>query len=235
MSVKERPKKNKEEENKPQASQKKPSTDDWLDTYEEKPIEKVKPEVITKPDEIVIAEIDTNLQEFMETMPTWIKKPFMYVQPTHVNLLGSWLESWENLILEYTQIFNIHVINVNEMRSIFPFDNLENKKQLTKKQLEFIFTKMEERGSARWLDDNHIIVRVYYKTINQWKELIFTYLKDSGQIVEVLTIEEFEQMKKEWSNLPREDLIEIFEIFISEGLARWIGENRDTIAFNGYT
>jgi hypothetical protein len=234
MSVKERPEKNKEEVEQPQ---KKPSTDDWLDTYEEKPKEKVsqKPEVVVKPEQKVVTEVDTRLQEFMATMPTWIKKPFMYVQPTHVNLLGSWLESWENLILEYTQIFNIHVINVNELRSIFPFDNVENKKQLTKKQLEFIFTKMEERGVARWLDDNHIIVRVYYKTINQWKDIIFTYLKDSGQVVEVLTIEEFEKMEMAWSSLPREDLQEIFEILIQEGHARWVGENRDTIAFNMYS
>lgn len=234
MSVKERPEKNKKEV---KETQKTPSTDDWLDSYVEKPKEKLvhKPEAIAKPEQKVVIEVDTKLQEFMETMPTWIKKPFMYVQPTHVNLLGSWLESWENLILEYTQIFNIHVINVNELRSIFPFDNVENNKQLTKKQLEFIFTKMEERGVARWLDDNHIIVRVYYKTINQWKGLIFTYLKDSGQIVEVLTIEEFEQMKKPWSNLPREDLVEIFELLIEEGHARWVGKSRDTIAFNGYS
>ena len=229
MSVKERPEKNKKE------VKETPSTDDWLDSYVEKPKEREiqKPEIIVKPEQKV--GIDTKLQEFMETMPTWIKKPFMYVQPTHVNLLASWLESWENLILEYTQIFNIHVINVNELRSIFPFDNVNNNKQLTKKQLEYIFTEMEERGVARWLDDNHIIVRVYYKTINQWKELIFTYLNDCGQIVEVLTIEEFEQMKKPWSNLPREDLIEIFELLISDGLARWVGEDRDTIAFNNYS
>ncbi|MDH5647204.1 MAG: hypothetical protein OEZ01_14425, partial [Candidatus Heimdallarchaeota archaeon] len=91
------------------------------------------------------------------------------------------------------------------------------------------FEEMEKKGIVKWLGNEKILARVYYKSIEQWSSIIIDYLMDTGLAAEVLTFHELSNQNQEWSTLPRQDFIEIFELLVSRGRAKWIGKSKDTI------
>ncbi|MCY3411317.1 MAG: hypothetical protein INQ03_06740 [Candidatus Heimdallarchaeota archaeon] len=183
---------------------------------------------VDTPSKQKVHEIDVK-SIFESSLPAWVNKPWMYIQPGHVTHLGSWKESWKSVILDYASKFNLHVLNIMELSSIYPFENSILGKQLTKDQLTVVIDEMVNQGLARWLDDYRILVRVYYKTLDQWMEILVSYLMTSGLAAEVITIFELQNMNKEWSTLPLEDFQQIFTKLVQLNRAKWADRNRDSI------
>ncbi|MHA2404824.1 MAG: hypothetical protein ACXADH_17655 [Candidatus Kariarchaeaceae archaeon] len=190
MSVKERPKKNKEESSETKKSK---TVDEWLDNVS---VDEVDPMLQTetvvdstpKVEEITQEDLERRTQKFQSTLPSWTSKPWMYVQPTNQSQLKSWLDSWSKVILEFSRIMTIHVININELITIHPFKNNQNSKQLTNDQVLIIVDDMVSSQQAKWLDENKILVRIYFKTNDQWSGIIMKHLMDTGLAAEVLTL-----------------------------------------------
>ncbi|MHA2092543.1 MAG: hypothetical protein ACW98K_16985 [Candidatus Kariarchaeaceae archaeon] len=233
MSVKERPKKNKEESSETKKSK---TVDEWLDNVS---VDEVDPMLQTetvvdstpKVEEITQEDLERRTQKFQSTLPSWTSKPWMYVQPTNQSQLKSWLDSWSKVILEFSRIMTIHVININELITIHPFKNNQNSKQLTNDQVLIIVDDMVSSQQAKWLDENKILVRIYFKTNDQWSGIIMKHLMDTGLAAEVLTLYELEKLNQDWSSLPRQELVEIFDILVSKNRAQWVGDSKDALTF----
>lgn len=221
MSTKERPKK------KEDPVKTKDSSSEWLDNMD---LKEVKPEI--KSDKmqssVEISKIELLQQQFIEKVPSWVNKPWMFVQPTHQSHLKSWIESWKSVIVDYSEHFNLHVISLTELQGEYPYKNTKINKKLSKSQLNYIVDDMVNTGVAQWLDDNHILVRVYYKTRDQWKEIIVSFLFDKGYAAEVITFFELENMEELWSSLPRDEIKYIFQLLIEEGRAKWADSSKDS-------
>ncbi|MHA2172241.1 MAG: hypothetical protein ACXAB7_20400 [Candidatus Kariarchaeaceae archaeon] len=233
MSVKERPKKNKEETSE---SKKSKIVDEWLDNVSVDDVDpKLQTETVVdstpKTEEITQKDLERRTHEFQSTLPSWTSKPWMYVQPTNQSQLKSWLDSWSKVILEFSRIMTIHVININELITIHPFKNNQNNKQLTNDQVLVIVDDMVSSQQAKWLDDNQILVRIYFKTNDQWSSIIMKHLMDTGLAAEVLTLYELEKLNQDWSSLPRQELVEIFDILVSKNRAQWVGDSKDALTF----
>lgn len=177
------------------------------------------------PRELTAAEI------FAMELPKWIKKPWMYVQPKHAGQLQSWLDSWSNLILDYCRIFKLHIITVSEIGNEHPFSNKLNNRELSRAQLRTIVNKMVEEGLVKWLDANQIRARVFYKTTDEWADAIYEYMMSTGKAAEVITLFELVNMEQEWSNLPREEIQEIFDKFVAANKATYVTTEKDAIEF----
>lgn len=246
MSVKEKP--NKSEEKKSETKSIK--TDDWLDNYNLK--ESVKPKTsndnkkvsttetsleeisqVQKPEMTIekVDEVKINLDLFIKSLPSWLSKPWMYVKPNLDTQLSSWLDSWENLILQYARILKIHVVNITETKNVYPFTNTNNGKSLAEDNLKLIIDDMATKNLAKWLDSNHILVRIYYKTDFEWSEIIMEFMMKSGRAVEVITIYEMQNFNQEWSSLPKEELVGILDLLVERNQAKWVGEEKDAISF----
>lgn len=254
MSMKERPRERKEvnekieEETKEETDE---SVNEWLDNIEiepeksEKEIteEKTIPDIIenskTQENEITKVEIEkfTEVQEepemdlFIVKLPVWVNKPWMYVQPTHPNQLGSWINSWTTVILDYSRSYRIHIINLTQLMKIYPFSNSKVSKDLTLSQLDKIVDTMVNEGLAKWLDENRVSARIYYLTNQQWAEKIMKFLISSGYAAEIMTFFELQKLDQEWSTLPKSELEEIFELLVFDGRAKWVGDGKDTVSF----
>lgn len=223
MSTRERPNKEKEKEE---------TVDSWLNNSEVK----AKSRVIEKT-ETKIQQTSTPIQKqtpdlkalFLASLPDWVNKPWMYVQPTHEGHLKSWKESWKTMIIDYSSHFKLHIISVVELMDEFPFNNKKVRKQISKKQMDTIIDEMVEQGLAKWIDEHHIVVRVFYKTTEQWKEIMVAYLFDRGYAAEVITFFELKNMEQEWSTLPFDEFFEIFELLVKEGRAKWADTKKDSI------
>jgi len=254
MSIKERPAKKKEGE-KAKSEDSDQNILDWLDDADSevnvaKPSEKKKveftPENVKISDQVKPQELEkttievgevkndtkTNLQIFMENLPRWLSKPWMYIQPQLENQVVSWTDSWKTIILDYSRLQQIHVVNLSELRSSHPFANSSTNKTMSKKSLEFILDQMMIQGLAKWLDDHKLIARIKYKTDDEWSEIIYDFLVDTGYAAEILTLYEIEKIDQEWTTIPRDELVLIFDLLVNKGRAEWIGETKDTLRFN---
>ncbi len=190
----------------------------------------------TKPEKVEKKESKTENQEikelsFEDTLPAWVNKPWMFVTPKKEAQKDSWVDSWKLVILDFSKFYTQHIINIYEVRKKHPFTHKDTKRSLKDDQLVFIIDKMQEEGLAKWLSSKKIRARIYYKTIEQWAEEIYNDLFESGKLVEVLTLQEFKLMNKEWSNLPDADFQEIFKLFVEAKKAKYVTKERDTIQF----
>ncbi|RMG26134.1 MAG: hypothetical protein D6732_21565 [Methanobacteriota archaeon] len=168
---------------------------------------------------------------FEQQIPSWVNKPWMYIKPSNPAQLNSWIEGWKTLLLDYCRIFVKHIVNLIELQREHPFRNRKNGKALTLPQLTAIIDSMVDEGIAKWLDENKILARIYYKPIDQWADEIYQYLLDTGKAAEVLTFLEFKNMDTDWSSLPDEDLKEILRKFVAEGKAQFVSKEEDAIEF----
>ncbi len=250
MSIKERPRERKE--TKKDKTEDTKTINDWLDDIDLEKTEKVenktadaepKQATTLKPkdgivshkvdEEIVTAEIVETIPVdiFIVKMPPWVKKPWMYVTPSHQQQLNSWFDSWKGLVLDYSRSYKIHIINITQLITIYPFANQEIGKTLTYDQLQAIVDKMVKEGLARWIDETKISARIYYLTNKDWARKIMDYLMESGYAAEVMTFFELQKLDQEWSTLPRAELRDIFDILVTDGRAEWVGDGKDTLSF----
>jgi ESCRT-II complex subunit VPS25 len=169
-------------------------------------------------------------QKYLDNIPEWTRKPWMYITPVHDGQLSKWLEDWKDLILDYCRTLVKHVLSVSELQTVKPFANSDINKKLSQEQLIKIFDIMQEKGLARWLDDNKIRVHVYYKTIEEWAELMYNYLMKTGKAAEILTLFELQHMKQEWSSLPLESIRELISVLINRNQAKYVTKERDAIS-----
>ena len=76
--------------------------------------------------------------EFEDSLPKWVKAPWMYIKPKKDSDVESWLQSWSAIVLDYSRIFVIHIININDLRTEYPFNNKKLGKRLTIEQVRGI-------------------------------------------------------------------------------------------------
>ena len=57
-------------------------------------------------------------EKFEASLPRWVNAPWMFIIPTKEDQLQSWLESWRAVLVDYSRIFVIHVLNVDDVRQL---------------------------------------------------------------------------------------------------------------------
>jgi hypothetical protein len=68
-----------------------------------------------------------------------------------------------------------------------------------------------EKKIAEWLDKKKEILRVYWKSLEEWATLIIDWAHETGKS-EPIILAEIRESTQEFSNLPDEDLKKIFKI-----------------------
>ncbi len=170
--------------------------------------------------------------EFDEALPKWIKAPWMYIRPNKGDQIESWLESWSAIVLDYSRIFVIHIININEIRSVHPFHNKKIGKRLTIDQVRDIIDHLVTHNIAKWLDeDNKTRARIYWKSDEEWADQLLDFMIETGRVVEIHSLYDLTQLEENWSNLPADDLIIVCEMLVERKVARWLNKEKTIIQF----
>ena len=121
--------------------------------------------------------------EFDEALPKWVKAPWMYIKPNKGDQIESWLESWSAIVLDYSRIFVIHIININEIRSVHPFQNKKIGKRLTIDQVRDIIDHLVTQNIAKWIDeDNKTRARIYWKSDEEWADQLLDFMIETGRV-----------------------------------------------------
>ncbi len=170
--------------------------------------------------------------EFEDSLPKWVKAPWMYIRPKKESQVESWLESWSAIILDHSRIFVIHIININEIRSEFPFKNSKISKRLTIEQVREIVDQLVKQNIAKWLDEKtKTRARIYWKANEEWADGLLDFMIETGRVVEIHSLFDLTQLEEKWSNLPADDLILVCEMLVEKKVARWLNKDKTIIQF----
>ena len=170
--------------------------------------------------------------EFEDSLPKWVKAPWMYIRPKKESQVDSWLESWSAIVLDHSRIFVIHIININELRSEFPFNNSKIGKRLSIEQVREIVDHLVKQNIANWLDDKtKTRARIYWKANEEWADDLLDFMIETGRVVEIHSLFDLTQLEEQWSNLPADDLILVCEMLVEKKVARWLNKDKTIIQF----
>ncbi|MFW9852228.1 MAG: hypothetical protein ACFFDS_04765 [Candidatus Thorarchaeota archaeon] len=170
--------------------------------------------------------------EFEDALPKWVKAPWMYIKPKKDSQVESWLESWSAIVLDYSRVFVIHIININELRNEYPFNNSKINKKLSLKQVREIIDYLVKQNIAKWLDEqNKTRARIYWKANEEWADELLDFMIETGRVVEIHSLYDLTQLEEQWCNLPADDLIIVCEMLVEKKVARWLNKDKTIIQF----
>ena len=170
--------------------------------------------------------------EFEDSLPKWVKAPWMYIKPKKESQVESWLESWSAIVLDYSRIFVIHIININEIRNVHPFNNTINNKKMSLKQVREVIDHLVKQSVAEWLDEKtKTRARIYWKTNEEWADNLLDFMIETGRVVEIHSLFDLSQLQQQWSDLPADDLIIVCEMLVENKVAKWLNKEKTIIQF----
>lgn len=165
-----------------------------------------------------------------DILPSWVEKQWMYVTPTVPDQFHSWSAAWGDFLLEFAEFKAIHVLNLLEIRKEFPFFNRIIKKKLSIDQLQQVGQTIIERDFGAWLDARKTRLRIYWKGLDEWSEIIYEWALRTGR--ETVTLFDLLNASEIWSTLSKEELNRILKILVTRKLAEWVGKEETTILFH---
>jgi hypothetical protein len=154
---------------------------------------------------------------------TWLEEPryeFMYSIPDQKTNPGdyeSWKEEWAKVLYDYAKYSILHIIYLRQLYDKKPFSKFPNRKNA----IQEIAEELIEQGLAKWLSKKKEKLRVFWKTLDLWAEEIYEWALEWGKL-EPIAIYELREAKQDFSNLPKDDIKEIFLILSREGRGKYI-------------
>jgi hypothetical protein len=156
---------------------------------------------------------------FMKPLkPDWVSQPWMYHVPKKPEEIPSWTREWIPFVVKWCETENRHVVSISE---VLVSDSFRTPVAgVSPIGVRKIFEQMIENGLAKWVDENKTLLRVYWRTIAQWADIIVKWAVEGGGI----TFDPYmlSQADKNFSNLPKPDLEEIIAYLAEKGQAEWI-------------
>ncbi|MFX1515757.1 MAG: hypothetical protein ACFFC6_05565 [Promethearchaeota archaeon] len=162
-------------------------------------------------------------------LPAWVGKPWRWMVPDDPQLKQQWVITWGEFVLDFAKVLNFHVLDLQEVALVYPFQNPLLKKKLTLPQLVLISEYLIEIEKAAWWDDEKTRLRVYWKTLKSHSDELFEYAFQNGY--DMVTMFDIVKMKQSWSSLPPPDIRMIMKLMVESKRASWADSDRKTIQF----
>ncbi|KAK0605962.1 hypothetical protein LWI29_032634 [Acer saccharum] len=140
------------------------------------------------------------------------------------------VQLWKELILDYCRTQKIFVIGLEEE---FPlFSNLVIERSLSNEAREAFLSALVSEGRAEWLDKGHRKCLILWHRIQDWADLILSFVKENGLEDSVMTVEEIrsgiESRGTELQGMDRTVLMRALKVLENKGkLAIFKGTSAD--------
>lgn len=188
-------------------------------------IEEVEQEVVTEVEKIseelkVTKQVEVVKGRIQFVFPDWIDYPWMYVKPRNADLYRSWRQNWGNLLFKWVSFHIKHVISVDDLLSTDPYS------KLPVEYLKEIMNYLVEKGFAKWLDNNRL--RIYWKSLEELADYLYNWALNTGTIY-FTPYDLLQEGPDVIKNLPTEDLLQVINILINNGKAKWMDKSKRAI------
>ncbi|MFX1492842.1 MAG: hypothetical protein ACFFBZ_01020 [Promethearchaeota archaeon] len=195
----------------------------------EKELEAIEKEIVGEKG-VVAKEVST--YELLLNDHPWLEEKryvFMFSIPnkkTNLTDFESWKSEWSKVVFDYARYAILHILYLRKLQSEKPFSKFEDRHTA----LKIIAEELVEKNQAEWLSKSKEKLRIYWKTLDNWAEEIYEWAMEISPLEPIL-IFEIRESNKDFSNLPKEDLIEIFKMLEKNERGRIIKSEDGQISF----
>ena len=122
-------------------------------------------------------------------LPTFYNfPPYFTLQPNEETQQRQ-LELWRELVLRYCQSKRIFCVDLQS--DAFPlFSNTKIQRSLNMKFKLALFDRMASHGYAGWQDSSKRTALVFWRSLDDWADAIYTWAKQSARDDAVMTLDE---------------------------------------------
>ena len=145
---------------------------------------------------------------------------------TDLQSYESWKKEWSKVLFDYARYAILHILFLRQTESEKPFSNFEERKRA----LEEIADELVYKEQAEWLSKTKEKLRVYWKSLDNWAEEIYDWAMEISPLEPIL-IFEIRESNKDFSKLPKEDIIKIFKMLEKEKRGQIIELDDGQISF----
>jgi hypothetical protein len=172
-------------------------------------------EAVAEPEEIIL-------------MPPWgdlRQTEWMYGIPPREEDREMWAEEWADFVLRWMEAHDVHVLSVTAFIKETPFNEITNKID----SFKLIGNVLVQKEIAEWVDRNRRQLRVYWRFLEEWADIIYEWALKSGKVrldVKSIVIQE---ETHSFARLPEKDLHRVLLIMVEKELASWVDKKKGAI------
>ncbi|MFX1410270.1 MAG: hypothetical protein ACFFA6_07950 [Promethearchaeota archaeon] len=147
------------------------------------------------------------------------RKKFMYTMPNKnkdKNDYISWKIEWAKVLFDYARFAVLHILYIRNLNSERPFANFSNRESYIREIAE----ELVNQNQAKWISKKKNRLRVYWKSLELLSNEIYEWAYQQGRLEPIMIYEIREAKSEDFSNLPLEDLEEIFRILAKSRKAK---------------
>lgn len=209
-----------------------------IETEKEVMVEKHIPEVIIEDSKSDVKPVQTEIELQTESssdvsileqlIPTWgtlEQSEWMYHIPPREEDKELWAEEWADYVLKWAEMNDVHILSITTFIKEFPFKDMTSKVDA----FRMIGGTLVEKEVAEWLDNKLRQLRVYWRFLEDWADLIYDWALTTGKLrldVKSIVIQEH---KEKFAKLPERDLHVVLSIMVDKGYAEFVDKKSGAI------
>ncbi len=184
----------------------------------------------------VVEEVDPKITEtavevsILESilMPSWggtEQSEWMYGVPPREDDRDLWAGEWADFLLQWTEHNAVHILSLATFIAEPPFKDLRSKVD----SFKMIAQVLIEKEVAEWSDRRKRQLRVYWRPLEDWADLIYEWALKTGKLrldVKSIVIQE---SGENFAKLPEKDLYVVLALMVEKEQAEWIDKKKGAI------
>ena len=169
---------------------------------------------------------EISIQELL--IPTWgtlEQSEWMYHIPPREEDKKLWAEEWADYVLKWAEMNDVHILSITTFIKEFPFKDMTSKVDA----FRMIGTTLVEKEVAEWLDDKLRQLRIYWRFLEEWADLVYEWALAKGKLrldVKSIVIQDY---KEKFAKLPERDLHIVLSIMVNKGYAEFVDKTSGAI------
>ncbi|UCE10181.1 MAG: hypothetical protein JSW61_14615 [Candidatus Thorarchaeota archaeon] len=168
----------------------------------------------------------TTVQEVL--LPKWgtaEESEWMYHIPKSEKERRLWAEEWSDFLLEWMKSEGLHVLSLSMIIDEDPFCDILGKIDAFRLFGEVLI----EKEVAEWLDKKQKQLRVYWRPLEEWADLMYQWaLKTGNRRLDVKSLV-IQETQEEFATLPEADLHEVLSLMVRDNAAEWVDKKKGAI------
>ncbi len=161
-------------------------------------------------------------------LPQWgdsAQSEWMYHIPPREEDKGLWAEEWSDFLLEWAQAKGLHVLSVSTFIEEVPFSEMLGKVDA----FRLIGDTLVEKEVADWLGRGRRQLRVYWKPLEEWADIVYEWALKTGNTLLDLKSIVIQESDEAFAQLPERDIGILLSIIVEKNLAVWVDKKKHAI------
>jgi hypothetical protein len=169
--------------------------------------------------EVIVAEV---------FLPQWgdsTQSEWMYHVPPREDDKDLWAQEWGDFLLEWAQEKGLHVLSVSTFLEEVPFSEMLGKVDA----FRLIGDSLVEKEVADWLDRGRRQLRVYWRPLEEWADIVYEWALKTGNLLLDLKSIVIQESGQDFAQLPERDIGIVLGFIVEKELAVWVDKKKHAI------